>query len=230
MKKFRLVPIAYDGWKFILGFGFLGFLFLLFGPWFSNTVGVLLILLALFCVAFFRDPEREIPPTDDILSPADGVVLEVATVDGEGYGPGRVIRIFLSVLDAHVQRSPVTGTVKSLRYLPGLFLDARDPRAPFANESNLIELVSDRGRVMVKQISGFLARRIVCWVQEDDAVERGERIGLIRFGSQVDLYVPKDSEIAIKEGDRVVAGITPVARWPSVAVSPAALTIEGRQE
>jgi phosphatidylserine decarboxylase len=213
MKKFRIPLIAYDGWKFIFFFGFVGFLFLFFDVWFGKTVGALCVLFAGFCVAFFRDPDRDIPATDGVLSPADGTVMEVVSVDGEGYGRGRVLRIFLSVFDGHVQRSPVSGTVKSLRYMPGVFLDARDPRAPFANESNSIEIESEKGRVMVKQISGLLARRIVCWVRQDDVLEAGERIGLIRFGSQVDLYLPAEAEITVKEGDRVVAGQTVVAQW-----------------
>lgn len=213
MKKFRIPLIAYDGWKFIFAFGFIGFLFLFFDVWFGKTVGALCVLFAMFCVAFFRDPDRDIPQVEGILSPADGTVLEVVTVDGEGYGKGRVIRIFLSVLDGHVQRSPVAGTVKALRYMPGVFLDARDPRAPFANESNSIEIENGKGRVMVKQISGLIARRIVCWVRPDDVLEAGERIGLIRFGSQVDLYLPMEAEVTVKEGDKMVAGQTVVAEW-----------------
>jgi phosphatidylserine decarboxylase len=220
VSRFRLAPIAYDGWKFILGFGLLGFLFLFFGLWFSKTVGAVLVFLALFCVAFFRDPERDIPQTDAVLSPADGTVLEIAAVDGEGYGPGRVVRIFLSVFDGHIQRSPVAGRAKSVRYTPGVFLDARDPRAPFANENNAVDFETPQGRVTVKQISGLIARRIVCWVREGDEVELGERIGLIRFGSQVDLYLPKEAEVVVKEGDKVLGGLTEMARWPKVPPLP----------
>ncbi|MBI4396405.1 MAG: phosphatidylserine decarboxylase, partial [Elusimicrobia bacterium] len=194
---------------------FIGFLFLFFGLWFAKLVGVLCVLLAVFSVSFFRDPERAVPATGDVLSPADGTVLEVLTTDGEGYGPGRVVRIFLSVFDVHIQRSPVAGQVKSIRYQPGIFLDARDPRAAFANESNAIEIESENGRILVKQIAGLVARRIVCWVRPEDGVAAGERVGLIRFGSQVDLYVPSDVEIVIKEGDKVVGGETVVGRWPA---------------
>ncbi|MBK8575112.1 MAG: phosphatidylserine decarboxylase family protein [Elusimicrobia bacterium] len=176
--------------------------------------GVLLILAAIFSIYFFRDGKRVIPETQDIVSPGDGRVLEVADVDGEGYGRGRVIRIFLSVLDGHVQRSPVAGKVVGTHYRPGSFLDARDPRAPFENESNSIDIECSRGRVRVRQIAGLIARRILCWVRPDDAVELGERIGLIRFGSQVDLYLPIDTNIVVKEGQRVRAGQTILARWP----------------
>jgi phosphatidylserine decarboxylase len=169
-------------------------------------------------MAFFRDGEREIPETEDILSPADGTVREIVTMDGEGYGTGRVIRIFLSVFDGHIQRSPVAGKVKSIHYMPGLFLDARDTRAPFANESNMIEFETSRGRVAVKQIAGLIARRIVCWVREDDDLQLGERIGLIRFGSQVDLYLPRDVEVTVKEGEKVVAGQTVMGKWPGAGI------------
>lgn len=209
----RLFPIAGDGWKFVLGFAVLGGVFFLAGPFIGRFVGVLLLLAAVFSLYFFRDGKRVIPSTPDILSPGDGRVLEVADVDGEGYGRGRVIRIFLSVLDGHVQRSPVAGKVIQTQYRPGSFLDARDPRAPFVNEANSIEIETARGRVMVRQIAGLIARRILCWVRPDDRIELGERIGLIRFGSQVDLYLPKDVEIVVKEGQRVRAGETIIARW-----------------
>ena len=209
----RLFPIAGDGWKFVLGFVVLGAVFFAFGPLISRFVGVLFILAALFSLYFFRDGKRVIPATSDVLSPGDGRVLEVSDVEGEGYGRGRVIRIFLSVLDGHVQRSPVAGKVVATQYRPGAFLDARNPRAPFVNECNSIDIETPRGRVRVRQIAGLIARRILCWVRPDDTVELGERIGLIRFGSQVDLYVPKEMDIVVKEGQRVRAGETVVARW-----------------
>lgn len=210
----RLFPIAGDGWKFVLGFVLVGGLFLLAGPFIGRFVGVLFILAAVFAVYFFRDGQRTIPATSDVLSPGDGRVLEVADVDGEGYGSGRVVRIFLSVLDGHVQRAPVAGKIVGTLYRPGSFLDARDPRAPFENESNSIDIESAQGRVMVRQIAGLIARRILCWVRPDDRVESGERIGLIRFGSQVDLYLPKAANVVVKEGQRVRAGQTIIARWP----------------
>ncbi|HOW28049.1 MAG TPA: phosphatidylserine decarboxylase [Elusimicrobiota bacterium] len=213
MPRFRIPVIASEGWKYILFFGILGSLFLFFDPWFSNIVGLLCVLFAGFCFYFFRDPERTVPKTDDIICPADGTVLEVVTVEGEGYGVGRVIRIFMSVFDVHLQRAPVCGTVKSVRYLPGVFLDTRDPRAPFANENNSIMIQSPRGPVMVKQIAGLLARRIVCWVRENDELTTGDRIGLICIGSQVDLYVPSNVDILVKEGQKVVGGETVIGRW-----------------
>jgi phosphatidylserine decarboxylase len=210
----RIFPIAGDGWKFVLGFVVLGGVFYAFGPVISRFIGVLFVLAALFSIYFFRDGKRVIPATSDILSPGDGRVLEVSDVDGEGYGAGRVVRIFLSVLDGHVQRAPVAGKVTQTHYRPGSFLDARHPRAPFENESNSIDIASVYGRVVVRQIAGFIARRILCWVRPDDTVELGQRIGLIRFGSQVDLYLPKGLDIVVREGQRVRAGETVIARGP----------------
>jgi phosphatidylserine decarboxylase len=209
----RFIPIAGDGWKFVLGFAILGGLFSAFGPWFSRALGVVLLLLAVFSLYFFRDGKRTITATSDILSPADGRVLEVADVDGEGYGKGRVVRIFLSVLDGHVQRSPAAGQVARTEHRPGSFLDARNPQAPFVNEANSIEIKTPQGTLMIRQIAGFIARRILCWVKPGDHVVLGERVGLIRFGSQVDLYVPPGVEIVVKEGQRVRGGQTVMARW-----------------
>jgi phosphatidylserine decarboxylase len=213
MKNQRLIPIDPDGWKFVLGFGALGAVLLAF-PWFTVLLGLASLFVAGFSLAFFRDPERAIPPTEDLLSPADGTVTEVARIDGEGYGKGQVVRIFLSVFDGHVQRAPASGKVTAVTYTPGLFLDARDPKACFANESNSVEILSSRGRVLVKQIAGLIARRIVCRVRADESLQAGERIGLIRYGSQVDLYVPEDVQVLVREGDKVLAGLTPMGRWP----------------
>jgi phosphatidylserine decarboxylase len=209
----RWIPVAGDGWKFIGGFLVVGLLAGLGGVWFARVVAVVGVLAAGFALYFFRDPDRDVPRTEDVLSPADGRVMEVAAIDGEGYGAGRVIRIFLSVMDVHVQRSPVGGRVIKARYRPGKFLDARDPRAPFVNESNALEIETPRGRVVVRQIAGLIARRILCWARPEETLAPGERFGLIRFGSQVDLYLPADVEILVGVGQRVVGGVTAVARW-----------------
>lgn len=213
MSAKRLIPVAGDGWKFIGGFLLVGLLAGFGGVWFARVVAVVGVLAAGFALYFFRDPDRDVPRTEDVLSPADGRVMEVAAIDGEGYGPGRVIRIFLSVMDVHVQRSPVGGRVIKARYRPGKFLDARDPRAPFVNESNALEIETPRGRVVVRQIAGLIARRILCWARPEETLAAGERFGLIRFGSQVDLYLPADAEILVGVGQRVVGGVTAVARW-----------------
>lgn len=165
--------------------------------------------LALFCVYFFRDFNRNtIIDEFAIYSPGDGRVLEVVDVD-----QGHNIRIFLSVLDGHVQRSPVKGTVEKVEYKKGKFLDARDPHAHLENEQNLVTLNSAKGKLIVNQIAGLIARRIVCWVKPGDQLDQGERYGLIRFGSQVDVIVPKGTKIFVKPQQRVVGGETVIARW-----------------
>lgn len=209
----KLIPLASEGFPFI--FGFLGsgiVLFFLPHPIFSY-IGTLLILLGIFCVNFFRDPYRTIPSDPGyILSPGDGKVMEVGEEQSPYFSqPVAVVKIFLSVFDVHIQRSPISGEVIQTDYRPGKFLDARDPRASHENESHTFVIQNDSIKIAVKQIAGLIARRIVPWSRRGDKVMRGERIGLIRFGSQVDLYFPKGAEILVKPGDRVVGGISVIA-------------------
>jgi len=183
----------------------------------SLLADMLWIPLALF----FRDPPRVIPCEDDaVVSPADGVVRDIETVDCP-FGSGQKFRrlgIFLSVLDVHINRMPLDLTVKTVRYAEGRFHDARSPLAPTENESNML-LCDARaaGRefpVIVKQISGAIARRIVCEAKPGDAFKRGDKFGMIKFGSRTELYLPDDQgmEMVVGIGDRVYAGSTTVAR------------------
>ena len=200
---FRIAP---GGWSFILVFGLWGFLFVFLGRWFSITMGVLFIVFGAFSIFFFRDPDPDpklLERYDLVLSPAQGRVTEIAQIDGEGYGRGHVVRIFLSVFDVHTQRAPVSGKIKKVEYRTGAFLDARDQRAHLLNEQNAILIESPLGPVMVKQIAGLIARRIICWVRPGDVTQAGELIGIIRFGSQVDVYLPPEATIRVKEGDSV---------------------------
>ncbi len=209
------IPIASDGWRFIIGFGAVGAFFLWIGRWWSLPIGVLGLLLVLFCAWFFRDMDRATPLDENLVySPGDGKVVEVSVVaEGEHIGLP-IVRIFLSVFDVHVQRVPVSGTVTKVDYRKGKFLDARHDRAHLDNEQNLVTIASKRGPVVVNQIAGLIARRILCWVGTGASVTQGARYGLIRFGSQVDVIFPKDSVVwAIKVGDRVVGGETVIARW-----------------
>jgi phosphatidylserine decarboxylase len=165
-------------------------------------------VLALFSAYFFRDPERDISrAADAVLSPADGRVFSIAA-DG-GF---TVIKIFMSVLNVHVQRSPIDGRVESIIYKPGRFMHAENPRSDSENEQKIITLRGEKVTVKVKQIAGIIARRIVGWVKEGDSVEQGQRLGMIRFGSQVDLFMPGSAEVLVKEGDRVKSGITVMGR------------------
>jgi phosphatidylserine decarboxylase len=162
--------------------------------------------LGALVVAFFRDPDRE-PPADPalVVAPADGRVTAVE---------GARISIFLSVFDVHVNRAPVAGRVAALDYRPGRFGNAMRARSAAQNEQNRITLETPSGAVLVTQIAGLLARRIVFWPRVGDRVERGQRIGMIKFGSRTDLVLPPGSEWLVRVGDHVRAGATPVACLP----------------
>jgi phosphatidylserine decarboxylase len=185
------------------------------GPCTFLLAGLLAALFALL-LYFFRDPER-ISPTGErlILSPADGRVMEVRQAHEPRFlgGPGVKISVFMSLLNVHVNRAPVEGRVALVRHVPGRFLQAFRPEASDVNEHNLIGLESCQGRVLVKRVAGILARRIVCWVQISQEMHAGERLGVIKFGSRVELYLPLDVEPVVQVGDRVRAGVTVVARW-----------------
>lgn len=173
------------------------------------------VLGLLFILRFFRDPER-IPGGEegDLVSPADGKVTDIVDAEHPYTGKGRRIGIFLSVFDVHVNRSPVAGTVEQVRYIPGAFLDARNPECSKVNEANEIGLAAaDGSRFLVKQISGAIARRIVCAAKVGDRLGRGERFGMIKFGSRTELtFDPVRYEAAVAPGDVVRGGETVLAR------------------
>jgi phosphatidylserine decarboxylase len=191
----------------------LGVAFSWFFPW--ALVPVLLLLL--FSLWFFRDPERAIPEAEDaIVSPADGLVTDVEEMDDlpQG-GTGWRISIFLSVFSVHVNRAPVAGKVESSQYKPGNFLDARHPDSATKNESQTW-FFSVNGRadtVVVRQITGAIARRIVPWSQVGDHVSKGHRFGMIRFGSRTDLFLPASAVPTVKAGESVEGGASVLARW-----------------
>jgi phosphatidylserine decarboxylase len=171
---------------------------------------VVALLAAGFFAWFFRDPERRIPQGDDlVVAPADGRVIEV---EGEGHvaevgGPATRVSIFMSPLNVHVNRAPVTGTVMAVRYRPGKFHAAFSPKASPDNERNAILIDDDRQRrFLMIQIAGALARRIICYVGPQARIERGARCGIILFGSRVDLYLPPGVTIRVRRGDRLRAG------------------------
>jgi phosphatidylserine decarboxylase len=180
--------------------------------------GVLLVCLAAFVFSFFRDPERPIPAEPGaVVSPADGRVVVVTDEENAGRA-GKRISIFLAIWNVHVNRAPAAGTITKLEYRPGKFLAAMRERASLENEQNVIALSTKAGEITFKQIAGLIARRVVCWKKVGDRVARGERIGLVRFGSRVDLWVPKDAEILVALGDNVKGGSSVVARWPRKTV------------
>lgn len=202
-----MLPIAAAGWPFILvplalALGALG------GGWPKTALA--LGLLAAFMVFFFRDPERHPPAVPGaVLAPADGRVMEIReAVEDAFVGTGRQVSIFLSPLDVHVNRAPIVALVTDVQYRPGAFRPAYRAEASEANERTTIALQGQEVRVVVRQIAGVLARRIVCRVRPGDKVAAGERIGLIKFGSRVDLVVPWSVRLSVGTGDRVRAGET----------------------
>lgn len=169
--------------------------------------------LAAFVAFFFRDPTR-VPPSDPklLVSPADGRVVDAGPVPSD---PTRQqIGIFLSILNVHINRSPLSAAVSAIRYTPGKFLAAYRKEAATQNERNELELVDGDFRVTVRQIAGVVARRIVCTVGENDCLERGQRFGLIQFGSRTEVVFPRDVEILVRVGDRVKGGSSAIARRP----------------
>ncbi|HEV7968456.1 MAG TPA: phosphatidylserine decarboxylase family protein [Candidatus Acidoferrales bacterium] len=178
-----------------------------------HWLGGVLIFLGLFVMFFFRDPERMSPRDQDIIvSPADGRVMEVVEELLEGR-PGQRISVFLSIFDVHVNRSPVAGRITAIEYRTGKFYAAMRGRASAENEQNAFHVTSDRGDVVFKQIAGWVARRIVCWKSVGDSVIRGERVGMIRFGSRMDIWLPAGVEILVHPGQHVAGGTSVLARW-----------------
>lgn len=219
IQSHKRLPIAKEGLPFILKFLAGCFILALFPYLCCRILSALFLALAVFCVFFFRDPERE--PIQDpafILAPGDGRVLQVSEEFSPHLGgPTKVIKIFLSIFDIHVQRSPIAGTITAIEYRNGKFLDARHPLAASENEQNTIVIENERCKVAVKQIAGFIARRIACWVSSGDSVNLGQRLGLIRFGSQVDLFLPLEAELCVAKGEKVMGGISAVAVLKSKA-------------
>ncbi|HXL23248.1 MAG TPA: phosphatidylserine decarboxylase family protein [Candidatus Dormibacteraeota bacterium] len=177
--------------------------------------GTILFLLAAFVFSFFRDPERVIPANPGaIVSPADGRVVVLKDEDFAGR-PGKRISVFLAIWNVHVNRSPASGTISAMEYRPGKFLAAMLERASLENEQNVFTLKTDAGDMVFKQIAGLIARRVVSWKKPGDTVARGERIGLVRFGSRVDIWLPKEAEILVRVGENVQGGSSVLARWPA---------------
>lgn len=178
----------------------------------SIFVGGVLILQGLFVFYFFRNPDRKIPMEPGVVvSPADGRVVVVKDEENAGR-PGKRVSIFLAVWNVHVNRSPAAGTITNLEYRPGKFLAAWAESASLENEQNVFTLDSEYGEMVFKQIAGWVARRVVSWKKSGDKVQRGELVGLVRFGSRVDLWLPEGAEMAVKVGENVKGGSSIIAR------------------
>ena len=173
------------------------------------------VLLAAFFLWFFRDPQRTIPTGEGlIVSPGDGLVTETVTIATPD-GSRQRISIFLSVFDVHVNRSPIGGILTSVRYRKGAYLNAMNPASADRNEQNVVTVRGQGVEVTFKQIAGLLARRIVFNLSEDDTVERGQRVGLIKLGSRVDVLLPAEAAVRVKVGERVKGGSSVLAAMPA---------------
>ncbi len=190
--------------------------------WVQILLFAVAAFLVVFSLNFFRDPDRkpavassELDST--IISPADGKVVLIKDVVENEYlhSNAKLVSIFMSPLDVHVNRNPASGKVEYLKYHPGKFLVASDARAVGENERQMIGLNSNGRKLLFAQVTGYVARRIVCDLKEGDSVRVGERFGMIKFGSRVDLYLPMNAKLLIKEGDVTRAGETPIAQWPN---------------
>jgi phosphatidylserine decarboxylase len=191
------------------------------GNWFW---GIPPLLLAVFFLWFFRDPQRTIPSGPGlIVSPGDGLVTESVTISTPG-GPRQRISIFLSVFDVHVNRSPIAGALTGVRYQKGQYLNAMNRASAESNEQNIVTVRGEGMEVTFKQIAGLLARRIVFKPQEGDRLERGQRVGLIKFGSRVDIIFPAEAQPKVKVGSRVKGGETVLAVMPESALAAGGAT------
>lgn len=214
----KIMKLAPEGYPFILGFGALTVLVSFFSPW----AGAVPLIMTLFMLYFFRDPDRNIPEGDNVfVSPADGKVLVITNnppvppvlEEGEGdasCGEGGFVEIsiFMSPLDVHVNRAPCDGIVKSVVHTPGKFIAAFKDEASLQNENIALLLDTKFGKVLSRQVAGSIARRAVCRLKPGDTVKKGERYGIIKFSSRLDLYLPKKTKIRVKPGDLVKAGET----------------------
>jgi phosphatidylserine decarboxylase len=214
---------------YLYGFGLLavaGALVWWTGSWWSAIVP---LLLAGFFLWFFRDPERAVPSGSGlVVSPADGLVTSVTSVSTPA-GDKVKLSVFLSVFDVHVNRSPIAGVISGVHYQKGLYLNAMNPDSADKNEQNAVTVAGDGYEIVFKQIAGLLARRIFFNKRVGDRVERGERVGLIKFGSRVDIILPADASLSVKKGDRVKGGASVLATLAPVRVTPVPITAVGEK-
>jgi phosphatidylserine decarboxylase len=209
------LKIAREGLPFI-GIGVA--LCLLFAVLDLNVAAAIMVALTLFTIYFFRDPERRNESSEKtVLAPADGRILGVHTLDGRENllgEPGTKVSIFMSVFNVHVNRIPATGKISEISYFPGRFFSANLDKASTQNENNRVTLQTAGKRIVFVQIAGLIARRIACWIKEGDEVKAGQRFGLIRFGSRLDIYLPRDIRTVVSKGQKVKAGETILGYLP----------------
>jgi len=209
------IPVAREGYPFIVFAAFASIVLALLEYDFLALLG---LLLTGFVLYFFRDPERILPDAEDsVVSPADGKVILVEKIFDDRFVHEHVykISIFMSVFDVHVNRVPYPGEVEKIQYGAGSFYAANTDQGGLANEHNALILATQKNfRYAVVQVAGLIARRIVCWTEKNDRLERGSRFGLIRFGSRVDIYMPQHMQVEVRSGQRVRAGETIIGYIP----------------
>ncbi len=202
-------PIAKPGYPVIFAAGFTTAVFALLG---FATLAMVGLIFTFFTCFFFRDPDRVVPKKENaVVSPADGKVIIADTVEESPFYEGRCLKIsiFMSVFNVHVNRIPYDGKIKKISYHPGKFLSANLDKASKENEHNAIFIETPTGKAITTvQIAGLIARRIICNIQEDDKMSRGQRFGMICFGSRLDVYLPEETKINVSIGDKVHAGTT----------------------
>ncbi|WP_163339682.1 phosphatidylserine decarboxylase family protein [Desulfopila sp. IMCC35008] len=215
------VPVAKEGYPFIGGLAFTTLFFTLQG---ISLPAWLFFIATLFSLAFFRDPERFIPPAEnEVVSPADGRIIIAEPVTDDTFTQSRAykISIFMNVFNVHVNRAPLSGNVDQVIYRAGKFYAADSEKGGLQNEYCGVVMSHTSGyKIAFVQIAGLIARRIVCWLEPDDKIERGHRFGLIRFGSRVDLYLPENSDIRVQVGQKVRAGESILAAMPQEKSGP----------
>jgi phosphatidylserine decarboxylase len=198
-------------------FAILALLFVV--SWFvSGWLALVVLVLILYTFAFFRDPERNVPnDSNAIVAAADGLVSDIVEIDEPDVLKAKTKRvgIFLSIFDVHTNRTPIDGRVTYREHRKGLCLDARSPECSTKNESMTWAFQNPRATIVVKQLTGAIARRIVAWSRVGDELKKGERFGMIRFGSRTEVYLPLDAEIVVQVGDHVRGGSTIIARLPN---------------
>ncbi|MEA4924425.1 MAG: phosphatidylserine decarboxylase family protein [Syntrophomonadaceae bacterium] len=206
-------PVAREGWIFVV-LAVLLTLLLYFTAGYGGAVPG--VVLTVFCLFFFRNPGRTIPEERGIVvSPADGKVMDITTMAEDKYIQANTqrVRIFLSLFNVHINRNPIAGKVEWVKKVSGEYLPAYKDEASFKNARNYLGISTAWGRIMVVQITGLIARRLVCWVRPGDIMSTGERFGLIRFGSCTEIYLPDEAVIKVKPGQKVKGGETIIARF-----------------
>lgn len=207
------VPVAQEGYPFIWYSAFATLILTILG---YHLFAGLMFIITTFILAFFRDPERFVSPDEnDVVCPADGKIISIEEVEDDKFTKRKVLKvcIFMNVFNVHVNRLPFSGTVESIQYHPGKFYSADSDKAALENEyfATILSLPGDR-KIAVVQIAGLIARRIICWLEPGDVAIKGRRLGLIRFGSRVDLYLPLETKLTVVSGQRVRAGETVLGR------------------